>query len=493
MKNTMTKGWVAVMLAILFVSTVVWSAQAITTAKPEPALKPAAATIRIVPKAGWNSDLTTAISKVAKQAMPAVVYIEVTESREVQNPFSQFQNDPFFRRFFGVPKTPPKMKQEMKGLGSGMVIDPQGYILTNFHVAGNATKMEVGLADGSRHTAKLVGGDPTTDLAVIHISAGRPLPYVTFGDSDATEVGEWVVAIGAPRALDKSVTQGIISAKHRVGITDPNAYQDFLQTDAPINPGNSGGPLLNLQGQVIGVNAAIASQSGGFEGIGFTIPSSIAVYVANALISHGKVERGWLGVSIRDLTPELAKEAHVQALTGAQITDVLKGGPAQKAGLQKNDVVTSYQGKEISDSSTLRNEVAQTPIGQEAKLTFYRGGSKHETTVRVGSQTEATALLALGVKERLGVEIRPLKPKETEQYGLDENQGVIITQVDPKGALGQAGFEVGDGILAIDNQPVEGVAGFVGLINALPSKKKVSILAFDHRSGNSGNILVTVP
>jgi serine protease Do len=387
---------------------------------------------------------------------------------------------------------PPKFKQEVKGLGSGMIIDAQGHILTNFHVAGSATKMEVTLADGSHHTATLVGGDPKTDLAVILISAGKALPYVTFGDSDAVEVGEWVVAIGAPRALDKSVTQGIISAKHRSSIADPSAYQDFLQSDAPINPGNSGGPLLNLHGQVIGVNAAIASQSGGFEGIGFTIPSKMAVYVARALITHGKVERGWLGVSIRNLTPELAKEAHVEVLTGALIADVVKGGPAEKAGLKKDDVIISYDGKEISDSSAFRNEVAETPVGKTVKSTVLRNGKREELTIKVGSLEEATAALTAVVKERLGVEVRSLTPSEVEKYGLTADRGVVITRVEPKGALGTAGFEVDDLILAINNQPVEGMESFIALVTALPPKQKASILALDHRTGNTGTILANV-
>jgi serine protease Do len=316
---------------------------------------------------------------------------------------------------------------------------------------------------------------------------------VTFGDSDALKVGEWVVAIGAPRALSKSVTQGIISAKHRMNITEPSAYQDFLQSDAPINPGNSGGPLLNLQGQVIGVNAAIASESGGFEGIGFTIPSKMAVYAANALISHGKVERGWLGVSIQDLTHELAKEVHVGTLAGALIADVVKGGPAEKAGLKKNDVVIGYQGKEITDSAALRNEVAQTSIGQEAKLSVLRSGRKEEMTVKVGSLEEAAALLASAVKKRLGAEVRSPNPKEVEKYGLNANRGVVITHVDPKGALGKAGFEIDDVILAINDEPVEGMGGFIDLVSALPPGKRASFTALDHRTGNTGNIFVTAP
>ena len=437
-------------------------------------------------------DLTTAIIKVAKQNIPAVVYIEVTESREVTNPFLPFENDPNFRRFFGAPKMPRKFKQEVKGLGSGLIIDPEGHILTNYHVAGGATKIQVVLADGSRYPATLVGGDPKTDLAVIKISAKEQLPHVTFGDSDKMEVGEWVVAIGAPRALEKSVTQGIISAKHRRGINDPSSYEDFLQTDAPINPGNSGGPLLNLYGEVIGVNAAIATESGGFEGIGFTIPSNMAVHVAKALIAHGKVERGWLGVSIQDLTPDLAKSVHVETTKGALVADVVKGGPAEKGGLKKNDVVIAYSGKEIPDSGMFRNEVANTPVGSEAKVTVLRDGKKVELTITVGNLEESTKVLAAYVKERLGAEVRAISPEEAEKYGLDAGQGVVISQLEAKGPLRKAGFEVGDMILEINNQPIKGMEAFIQLVTVLKPDQRITLLALDHRSGNMGNVQVVV-
>jgi serine protease Do len=437
-------------------------------------------------------DLSTAIIQVAKKNIPAVVAIEVTESKQVVNPLLPFESDPFFRRFFGVPKMPKKFKQELKGLGSGMIIDPQGHILTNYHVAGGATKLEVTLSDGGKYIARVVGGDPKTDLAVIRISAKEPLPHVTFGDSDKLEVGEWVVAIGAPRALEKSVSQGIISAKHRRGVTDPTSYQDFLQTDAAINPGNSGGPLLNLYGQVIGVNAAIATESGGFEGIGFTIPSNVAQYVAKALIAHGKVERGWLGVTMRDLTPELAKTAHAETLKGALVVDVAKGGPAEKAGLKKNDVIVAYRGKEVTDTSELRNAVAETTIGTEAKITVLRGGKKEELTAKIRNLEEATKVLAASVKERLGVEVRSPNSLETDKYGLSPREGVVITSEDPKGPLGEAGFEKGDMILAINNQPLESMESFVNLVSMLKPKQKISILALDYRTGNTGTIEVVV-
>jgi len=439
---------------------------------------------------GKPVDLSTAIIQVAKQNLPAVVYIEVTESREVSNPFLPYENDPFFRRFFGNPKMPKKFKQEVKGLGSGMIIDAQGHILTNYHVAGGATKLQVTLADGNKYAATLVGGDPKTDLAVIRIQAKEKLPYVTFGDSDKVEVGEWVVAIGAPRALEKTVTQGIVSAKHRRGITDPTGYQDFLQTDAAINPGNSGGPLLNLYGEVVGVNAAIATESGGFEGIGFTIPSNMALHVAQALIAHGKVERGWLGVTTRDLTPELADSVHAETLKGALIVDVVKSGPADTAGVKKNDVVIAYRGKEIVDTSTLRNDVAETPIGTEAKITILRNGKKEELTVKIGSLEASTKILAAAVKDRLGVEVRSPNSMEVNKYGITPNQGVVITWEDPKGPLKEAGFEVGDMILAINNQPIESMESFVDLVSLLRPKQKISILALDHRTGNTGMIQV---
>lgn len=240
-------------------------------------------------------DLVTAIQDVAKAAIPSVVHIEVVEKRSVPNPLMPFQDDPFFQYFFGNPgKMPKTFEREIQGLGSGILIDAQGHILTNGHVVNGATKMTVVLSDGrsySEGAVRLIGVDTKTDLAVLQIVSKEGFPFLPFGDSDRMEVGQWVVAIGHPRGLDQTVTQGIISAKHRRGITDPRSYQDYFQTNAAINPGNSGGPLLNLNGEVIGVNAAIMSQSGGFEGIGFAIPSNVALRVARQVISTGKVQQ----------------------------------------------------------------------------------------------------------------------------------------------------------------------------------------------------------
>ncbi|OPY68245.1 MAG: putative periplasmic serine endoprotease DegP-like precursor [Syntrophorhabdaceae bacterium PtaU1.Bin034] len=436
------------------------------------------------------ADLSTAIVQVAKQNIPAVVHIDVMERQEVANPLFPFENDPFFRYFFGNPRSPKKFKRETRGVGTGMIIDSQGNILTNHHVAGGATKIEVSLSDGRKFPAKLVGSDPKTDLAVIRITAKEPLPHITFGDSDRMDVGEWVIAIGHPRGLDQTVTQGIISAKHRRGITDPTSYQDFLQTDAAINPGNSGGPLLNLYGEVIGVNTAIASQSGGSEGIGFAIPSNMAVHVTKTIIARGKVERGWLGIGVQDLTADLAKSLNVSVNRGAVVNDVVKGGPADRAGLKKNDVIVAFQGNEIVDGGSLRNLSAMTPIGQEVKLTVLRQGKKQDVVVKIGNLQEAAKHTAGTIKDRLGVEVRAITPKEAERFGLDPKQGVAVAKVDAKGPLGVAGFEPGDMILEINGQAVAGIDGFIELAGSLRPRQRVTLLAVDRRTGNTGTIQV---
>ncbi len=437
---------------------------------------------------GWK----TAIAQVARDNIPSVVHIDVTQRREISNPMMPFGNDPFFHFFFNGPQAPRKFKQELRGLGTGMLIDDKGNILTNNHVVAGATEINVLLADGTSCPAKLVGTDPKTDLAVIRIATDEKLPAVTFGDSDRMEVGDWVVAIGHPRGLDQTVTQGIISAKHRHGVLDPTSYQDYLQTDAAINPGNSGGPLLNLAGQVVGVNAAIASQSGGFEGIGFAIPSNMAVHVAQALIDHGKVIRGWLGVSIRDLTPEQVKSMKLKDSKGALIADVVPNSPADAAGLKKDDLVVKFQGQPVEDAAALQRRVGDTPVGDKASLTVARDGKPVDLTVTIGSLDEAVRRIAASLEDRLGVVVRPLKADEIREYSLEPGQGVAIASVAAGGSLKKAGFEKDDVILDVNNVPVQGVEGFVALIKALPSNQQVLLKALDHRTGQSGFVQVTI-
>jgi Do/DeqQ family serine protease len=440
-----------------------------------------------------STDLSSAIEQVANKAIPAVVHIEVTEHQEMPNPYYAYRDNPFFRRFFGLPKNmPKKLQREMVGIGTGVIIDAEGHILTNYHVVGGATKIVVTLSDGTQYPATVVGVDPETDLGVIKINADKPLPFLTFANSDKATVGQWVVAIGQSRGLDQTVTQGIISAKHRTGITDPGSYQDFLQTDAAINPGNSGGPLLTLDARVIGINSEIASQSGGFEGIGFAIPSNMATHVAKALIAYGKVERGWVGVGAQDLTPNLAKSFGLALPKGALLAEIDKDGPADKAGLKKGDVVVSYQGRPVADASIFRNDVANSPIGQPAQVGIWRDGKKQEISVTVGNLEDERKAVAAVVKERLGVVVRPLTVKEAEDYGLSLPKGVAVKWVDPKGAIGQAGFEVGDVILALDNQPVQGVASFDEMMMAIPHHQKAVLLAISHKTGQSGYVQIEV-
>ncbi len=454
------------------------------------ASQPAMATVTAQPQT--QVDWKTAIERVAEKAIPTVVHIEVTEYQEVVNPMFPFDNDPFFQQFFGTRRGPRKFKRELKGLGSGIIMDAEGHILTNNHVAGGASKIDVLLSDGKHYPAKLVGADPKTDLAVIKISPDKPLPFATFGDSDKVQVGQWVVAIGQPLGLSQTVTQGIISAKHRKNIMNPSSYEDFLQTDAAINPGNSGGPLLDLQGEVIGINSAIMSQSGGFEGIGFSIPSNMALQVAKQLIAHGKVVRGWLGVSIQNLSPALAKSFGAKNNNGALIADMVKGGPADKAGLKRGDIVLAFGGKPIKDADTLRNEVAVTPIGQQTKITVLRNGKQVELEIKIGNLEDATKFFSASVKDRLGVTVRPVTKKEAEKYGLHPQQGVTIVWVDSKGPLGRAGFEVGDIILQINRHAIRSVQDLDTLTSMLGPRQGIMILAIDHRTGQKASVQVVV-
>lgn len=446
----------------------------------------------------WGAipDLTTAIERVAKQNIPAVVHIEVTERREVANPFPSFGNDPFFRYFFGSPNLPKKFEREVKGLGSGMIIDVAGHILTNNHVVGGATKIRIQLADGRifpPETVKLIGTDPKTDLAVLRITAKEPFPFVTFGDSDKMEVGQWVVAIGHPRGLDQTVTQGIISAKHRRGIGTPSSYQDFLQTDAAINPGNSGGPLLNLYGEVIGVNAAISSKSGGSEGIGFAIPSTMAVHVSRELIAHGKVERGWIGISMQDLTPELARTLALETRRGALIADVVAGSPAAEAGVLAGDVVVAYGGKAISDAASLRNELAKSRAGERVKLTVIREGKSRDISVIVATEQEAGQTLADALESRYGLSVRAVGNEDIAEYGLQSKKGAVVTGVDPDGVCSRAGIEVGDIIVKIGKRTVESPEFLAALLGALPARQKITAVVVNHRTGRLRYVQFTTP
>ncbi|MBU1206102.1 MAG: DegQ family serine endoprotease [Proteobacteria bacterium] len=437
-------------------------------------------------------DLTTAIADVAQKAMPAVVHIEVTQRVDVPTPVFPFESDPFFRYFFGVPQGPRSYKREMRGIGTGMTIDGDGYIVTNNHVVSGAIKITVKMASGEEFKAKVVGVDPKTDLAVIKIKAPQNIPYLTFGNSDQLRVGEWVVAIGNPRGLEQTVTAGIISAKHRTGILDPSSYQDYIQTDAAINPGNSGGPLLNLAGEVIGVNAAIVSESGGFEGIGFAIPSNMAKAIADDLIKTGKVMRGWLGVSVQDITAPLAKSLNLKVLKGAWIAEVFKGGPAEKAGIMKGDVVVSYDGAALENANDFRNRVAATRAGKKVEVGLLRQGERVTIQAVVSAYKPSPRMAADKLKNKLGVEVKEISILEARRQRLGSREGVILTKVDPHGPAGRAGLEAGDIILQVNNQAVRGINDYNRILEQVQRDEEILLLVRDMRTGDMGYLAVVV-
>jgi serine protease Do len=436
--------------------------------------------------------LTTAIADVAEKAMPAVVHIEVTQRVEVPAPTLPFESDPFFRYFFGGPAGPRTYRREMRGIGTGMIIDAEGHILTNHHVVSGATKITVKMASGEEFGAKIVGVDPKTDLAVIQIKAPKDIPYLTFGDSDKLRVGEWVVAIGNPRGLEQTVTAGIISAKHRTGILDPSSYQDYMQTDAAINPGNSGGPLLNLAGEVIGVNAAIVSESGGFEGIGFAIPSNMAMAIADALIKTGKVLRGWLGVNVQELTAPLAKGLNLKAVKGALVTAVTKGGPAEKAGIQRGDVITSVDGVTVESANDFRNRIAASRAGKKMEIGLWRNGERVSAQAVVAVYSPSPRMVAVELSNKLGVEVKEISVLEARRMRLDSREGVILTKVDPRGPAGRAGLEPGDVIFQVNNQAVRGLKDYNRLLGQLQRDGEVLLLVRDTQTGEVGYLTLVV-
>src|SRR3989344_3985176 len=331
---------------------------------------------------------------VVKAVMPAVVNISTKRTVRSQGGDvpSQFQDDPFFRQFFGEEFfhrfQMPRERRE-SSLGSGVIVDSAGYIVTNNHVVAKADEIKVLLNDKREFTGKVVGTDPKSDIAIVKINA-KNLPMVPWGDSDKLEVGEYVLAIGNPFGLNQTVTQGIVSAVGRanVGIAD---YEDFIQTDAAINPGNSGGALVNARGQLVGINTAIFSRSGGYMGIGFAVPSNMTRAVMDSLIKGGKVVRGWLGVSIQDVTPDLAKQFGLKDSRGALVSEIIPDSPAAAAGIQSGDIITMFNGKTVDSTSILRNTVAQTPVGRTVKVELLREKKTVSVAVKITEQPKDVA------------------------------------------------------------------------------------------------------
>ena len=409
---------------------------------------------------------------MASHVKPAVVsvYSEKSvpfHSHDFQSPFG----DDFFNQFFGKQfhfhghDQQKDFKVPRQGMGSGMILDRQGHILTNYHVVEDVDEIKVQLPDKRTFEAKIVGSDRKSDVAVLELkgSVPRDLPTVQLGDSDALEDGNLVMAIGAPFGLTQTVTTGVISATGRsdVGIAD---YEDFLQTDAAINPGNSGGPLINMRGEVIGMNSAIESNAGQFAGVGFAIPSNMIKSMLPTLVKGGNITRGLLGVTIQNVSKDLAEEFHVPGDKGALVSQVVRDSPAEKAGLKAGDVIVRFDGKEVGDTGQLRNFVAATLPGTSSRIDVIRNGKEETFNVtigKLGAEAVASAGSARKAESKLanlGLNVRTLTADMANQFGVEGNKGVLITGVDEGSLASASGLQAGDLIVEADHKPVANVS-----------------------------------
>jgi len=449
-------------------------------------------------------------SALVKQVAPAVVNVATTQKVEggpmMDFPFQDLPQDSPFRDFFkhyfngqGHGQDHPMVEHS---LGSGFIIDPSGYVVTNNHVVGKATEITVKLSDGKSYKAKLIGRDERTDLALLKINAEHPLPALAWGDSAKAEVGDWVIAVGNPFGLGGTVTAGIVSARGRDLHEGP--YDSFIQTDAAINRGNSGGPMFNMDGQVIGINSAIYSPNGGSVGIGFAIPSSIAEPVVAQLREHGSVERGFLGVQIQPITPDVAESLGLKSPEGALVARVTKGSPSEAAGVHQGDVITGFNGKEVKEVRDLTRAVADTRPGTHASLSIWRDG--HETTVsidvakmpteKVAEESEpSSAGVAVTGEHKvasLGLTLGTLTSDSRQELGLDKAvKGALVTDVEDGAAAAEHGLEPGDVIVKVGQEPVDGPAQAAEKIDAAKKAKQKAVLLLLNRHGNE--LFVALP
>jgi len=436
-----------------------------------------------------------AFASVAKKVSPAVVFIQVEKSVQNQPPmpfFSPFGDqgpfgDEFLKHFFGAPfqqgppkhfRSQPQQRHEVSQ-GSGFIISDDGYIMTNNHVVGDAEKVTVKLKDGREFTAKTIGTDPHSDVAVIKIDANN-LPMLALGDSDSLEVGEWVIAIGNPFGLSHTLTAGVVSAKGRssVGIAD---YENFIQTDAAINPGNSGGPLVELDGRVVGMNTAIFSRSGGYMGIGFAIPINMAKAIKNQLIEKGSVTRGYLGIVIQELTPVLAESFGFDNQKGVLVAEVSQGAPAEEAGIEQGDLIIQFDGQPVEKVGTFRNQVALKTPGSSHTITVLRHGDRKRLTVTIGklADRESSPAASSGNTNGLGFSVQTLTPDLARQLGIPGEKGVVVTQVAPGSPAAQVGIKAGTVIKQVNRERVETAEKFERSVAKSPQNDSVLLLIKD--------------
>ncbi len=397
---------------------------------------------------------------------PSVVNISTTSVVRQRGPFQRRPNSPFggndpfddfFKKFFGGDS--PQQEFKRQGLGSGFIMSKDGYVVTNNHVIDKASDVEVILQNGDKYEAKIVGKDPKTDLAVLKFEPDQEIQEVRFGDSDNLRIGDWVIAIGNPFGLGYTVTAGIVSAKGRsLGF---GAYDDFIQTDASLNPGSSGGPLFNLKGEVVGVNTAIVARG---QGIGFAIPIDMVEFVIEQLKSGGKVVRGWLGVYVQKVTPEIASSFGLNEDEGALVSDLAPDSPAEKAGIIRGDVIVEYDGQKVNDVSDLTNMAAVTPPGTEVSVKVIQDGKTKNMKVKLEKFPDQEAQVKDEVRKSLGLTVRQLTPKIVRRFNIDHDDGVIIADVDQGSVAGDAGLKPGDIILEINKKPINTLANYSAVL-----------------------------
>ncbi len=419
------------------------------------------------------------LADLVKRLKPSVVNISTTSVIKNASPFeSPFgggeQQDPFeefFKRFFG---DVPQREFRQRGLGSGFILSEDGYIVTNNHVVEKASDIGVILEDGENYKAKVIGRDPKTDVALLKIEPKHKLPAVTLGDSDKLEIGDWVIAVGNPFGLGHTVTQGIVSAKGRsLGL---GAYDDFIQTDAAINPGNSGGPLFNLQGQVVGVNTAIVA---GGQGIGFAIPINSAKNIITQLKGTGKVVRGWLGVLVQQITPEIAEGLGLSEPKGALVSDVTPGSPAEKAGIKRQDIITEFNGQKINDMQGLPRLVATTPPGTQVQLRFLRNGKEQTANLKLAELPEEVAKAGgtgQEIEQNLGLIVQEINPQIQKRLRIEDSQGVIITDVASGSLAEEAGLRAGDIVLEINKKQIRNLDDYRKAVDSLKQGQTALLL-----------------
>ncbi len=455
------------------------------------------------------------IADVAEKVMDAVVNIKASQ-RQAQravpmpqlppgSPFEDLFNDFFNRRGGpggpGGPNGGPGPTQRSSSLGSGFVVDPAGTVITNNHVIAEANEITVVFNDGTELKAEVVGRDAKTDIAVLKVKSDKPLKAVKFGNSDTIRVGEWVIAIGNPFGFGGSVSAGIVSAKQRNIRSGP--YDSFIQTDAAINKGNSGGPLFNMEGDVVGINTAIISPSGGSIGIGFSIPTSVAVPVIDQLKEFGETRRGWLGVAIQDVDDDTADALKIGRARGAMVINVDEKGPAKTAGFEREDVILKFDGKDIRRSNDLPRIVAQTPIGKEVDVQVWRGGKEITKKVTLGKLDEAPQKASLETKAPqdsaasapvLGLEVAPLNVETRKRFNIKDGiEGVVVLKVDPNSVAGERRVAVGDVIVEVQREPVRSAADIRKRLDALKAQGQKRAL-FYVASGPEGTLrYVTLP